>query len=263
MVQDLPNRHAVEARLADESEHALIRAGINDARVDFSGRDGTVHVPSSTERAEALAIVRSRPGVRVAHVVVDQPQPAPSWQAGRTAEPPSHAAPPPPPTAQPLATNASPTPLAPSVPQPPAPTASASSTPATPQPATSTPATSAAESVKLAQTALDAIGPIRFAIGSAALTPADRRAVARIARTLRAYPTVRVQIQGYADASGPVATNLSVSEDRAATVFHTLRVLGIPASRMKLVGFGEARPVAPNDSAAHRAENRRVVLVAS
>jgi len=70
----------------------------------------------------------------------------------------------------------------------------------------------------------------------------------------------RVDIDGFADSSGSSASNLSLSRERADTVYHTLRVLGIPAGRMSTEGHGEADPAVPNDSAVHRAANRRVTV---
>ena len=75
VVQALPNRHTVQSQLTDRSTQALSAAGITDARVQFDGRDATVHVRSAGDRDRALAIVRSQQGVRVAHVIVDRGAP--------------------------------------------------------------------------------------------------------------------------------------------------------------------------------------------
>ena len=110
------------------------------------------------------------------------------------------------------------------------------------------------------QAELAALGPIRFGTASMSLTPAERIEVARIAALLRANPRLHVSIDGFADSSGSSASNLSLSRERADTVYHTLRVLGIPAGRMSTEGHGEADPAVPNDSALHRATNRRVTV---
>ena len=112
------------------------------------------------------------------------------------------------------------------------------------------------------QTALTELGPIRFTSASAALNPAGRRLVANVAAVLRSDASVSVEIQGFTDAVGPARTNLTLSRSRARTVYDTLRVLGIPAARMTVVGYGESRAQVPNDSGAHRAINRRVTLLA-
>ena len=107
---------------------------------------------------------------------------------------------------------------------------------------------------------VEALGSIHFAVGSAALNPIGRVIVAKVAASLRAHPTVDVVIEGFADSSGTAATNLTVSRGRAETVYHTLRVLGIAPARLTVVCLGESDPVAPNDTATHRAANRRVTF---
>jgi outer membrane protein OmpA-like peptidoglycan-associated protein len=277
VAEDLPNRHAVEAHLTFGSVRALDDAGIRGAQVRFSGRDGTVYVRSDADRGRALAIVRSQPGVRVARVIVDgSPNSTPS--APRSAAPTSPArtsasasaaptanAPPNAPTPPPSSAATPPSAVTPpsasvpsaSVPKTPAPT---SSSPVPPQ--SSGPGSGAgAAAVAEVRSELAATGPIRFAVGSAALTPSGRAIVATIAAILRTHPSVDVVIEGFADSSGTVATNLAISRRRAEAVYSTLRVLGIASSRLEVLGLGESHPVAPNDTPAHRAANRRVTFV--
>lgn len=116
------------------------------------------------------------------------------------------------------------------------------------------------DAVARVQHAVDACGPIRFSSASAALTPAGRKTIERVAAILRADTSVDVEIQGFTDAVGPASTNLALSRARAGTVYNTLRVLGITSARMSPVGYGESHPRVPNDSRAHRAANRRVAF---
>lgn len=74
------------------------------------------------------------------------------------------------------------------------------------------------------------------------------------------YPTTRFLIEGHTDDRGRDAYNLNLSDQRAASVRSYLTGKGIPASRLESKGFGEARPVASNKTAAGRQENRRVEL---
>ena len=69
---------------------------------------------------------------------------------------------------------------------------------------------------------------------------------------------LRLNVLGYTDNAGDPAYNLDLSKRRAEAARQALVKLGIPADRIKADGFGEAKPVVPNDSDEHRAQNRRV-----
>lgn len=74
-----------------------------------------------------------------------------------------------------------------------------------------------------------------------------------------AYPNMNVQVDGYADSTGPDAYNQNLSERRAKAVMNYLiKSVGIEASRLKAVGYGETNPAYPNDTKENRAKNRRV-----
>lgn len=73
------------------------------------------------------------------------------------------------------------------------------------------------------------------------------------------YPTMKVQIDGHADATGSDAYNQKLSERRANAVKQYLvNTVGIEAGRLTAVGFGESKPAYPNDTKENRAKNRRV-----
>lgn len=76
---------------------------------------------------------------------------------------------------------------------------------------------------------------------------------------LKQNPSLTVEIQGHTDSRGSEAYNLKLSENRAQAVKQHLVDNGISASRLTTKGFGEAYPVASNDTAEGRAHNRRVV----
>ncbi|MEO6759437.1 MAG: OmpA family protein [Saprospiraceae bacterium] len=69
---------------------------------------------------------------------------------------------------------------------------------------------------------------------------------------------LRVNVFGYTDNAGDPAYNLDLSKRRAAAARQALVDMGIPASQITSTGFGEAKPVAPNDTDENRAQNRRV-----
>ena len=81
-----------------------------------------------------------------------------------------------------------------------------------------------------------------------------------IARILRAYPNVDVQIGGYTDNEGDAATNLKLSQDRANAVMAHLIAFGVDPFRMDAKGYGQDHPVAGNSTQEGRARNERIAL---
>lgn len=68
----------------------------------------------------------------------------------------------------------------------------------------------------------------------------------------------RIRVEGYSDSAGDAGYNLDLSYRRARAVVEYLRQRGVPEARLAYAGYGEANPVAPNDSIEGRALNRRV-----
>jgi outer membrane protein OmpA-like peptidoglycan-associated protein len=101
---------------------------------------------------------------------------------------------------------------------------------------------------------------VTFARGSAALAAPVGALLDEVAAVL-ATGDVVVQVGGYADANGPAALNERLSWQRAQAVVDHLVAAGVPADSLRAAGFGSARPVAPNDTVAGRAANRRVEFV--
>lgn len=79
----------------------------------------------------------------------------------------------------------------------------------------------------------------------------------RKAEVLRAHPDVRIRIEGHADERGSQEYNLALGMRRANSVKEYLVGLGIDASRMEVVSFGEDRPLDPGSNEAAWAKNRR------
>jgi OOP family OmpA-OmpF porin len=99
---------------------------------------------------------------------------------------------------------------------------------------------------------------VTFLPGSATLT-ADAKTVLETAHAaLAGQKDLRVEIGGYTDAQGSDAANQKLSQRRADSVRQYLVDKGIEAGRLTAVGYGEAQPIATNDTPAGRAENRRV-----
>ncbi|OAX55100.1 flagellar motor protein MotD [Xanthomonas graminis] len=105
---------------------------------------------------------------------------------------------------------------------------------------------------------------ILFGSGSASLDQSARATLAQLAQVLVPVPN-GVRVEGYTDNS-PIATvqfpsNWELSAARAASVVHLFADQGLQPSRLSMIGYGEFRPRADNDSQAGRNANRRVVLV--
>ncbi len=113
--------------------------------------------------------------------------------------------------------------------------------------------------------AIDADGKavvhIHFDVDKAHVQPEGLKAIAEIAEVLRRQPGLRLSIEGHTDSTGGADHNLQLSRNRAKTVHDVLLLGGVAASRLKTAGHGAGKPVAPNDSEANKARNRRVELV--
>jgi OOP family OmpA-OmpF porin len=79
---------------------------------------------------------------------------------------------------------------------------------------------------------------------------------------LKQHPNVQVHVDGHTDSVGSDAYNMALGERRARSVASALADEGISPSRMTTRSFGEQNPVASNETAAGRAENRRAEIVA-
>lgn len=99
---------------------------------------------------------------------------------------------------------------------------------------------------------------VSFPTGSSVMT-AEAEAILRgVAETLKANPAIKVEVGGHTDAQGDDAKNLLLSERRAQSVKAFLVKEGVAADRVSVRGHGETKPVDSNDTAAGRANNRRV-----
>lgn len=102
---------------------------------------------------------------------------------------------------------------------------------------------------------------ILFAVDSATLRADLRRDLQAIAANLQRYPDSMIQVTGHTDSTGSMAYNQSLSERRADSVAAVLIESGVSARRISARGAGPTQPVASNDTASGRAQNRRVEIV--
>jgi len=99
---------------------------------------------------------------------------------------------------------------------------------------------------------------IRFQSGRAILTRESQDILLSVASLLKRFDRIAVQVLGYTDASGNKQDNLELSQARAETVRQFLISQGIAESRLGAQGYGDADPIADNNTASGRALNRRI-----
>ncbi len=102
---------------------------------------------------------------------------------------------------------------------------------------------------------------ISFDTGKATLKPDTRVTIGKLAGILLMIPELNIRIEGYTDSTGKADANLKLSSERAKNVFGLLRDQGIPETRMAYEGYGSENPIAPNDTTAGKAKNRRVEII--
>jgi OmpA-OmpF porin, OOP family len=80
----------------------------------------------------------------------------------------------------------------------------------------------------------------------------------RIAKFLENNPNVKIEISGHTDDTGSPAYNIDLSLKRAKAVYDYLVGKGVERSRLEYKGYGQSKPMAPNDSDHNKALNRRI-----
>ncbi len=101
-------------------------------------------------------------------------------------------------------------------------------------------------------------GGIKFNEGSAAIAPESEGKLDRLIAILGRCPDATIEIGGHTDSGGTTARNQALSQIRAEAVVEYLEGAGIAADRLSAVGYGEADPIASNDTEEGRAQNRRI-----
>jgi outer membrane protein OmpA-like peptidoglycan-associated protein len=101
---------------------------------------------------------------------------------------------------------------------------------------------------------------VNFHADSAQLTDGSHTVLDNVAKTLIAHPEIHVEIAGHTDSDGDADHNFDLSARRAIMVMKHLAEAGVSPDNMIARGYGEERPIAPNDTPEGKAENRRVEL---
>jgi outer membrane protein OmpA-like peptidoglycan-associated protein len=107
------------------------------------------------------------------------------------------------------------------------------------------------------------LSDVLFDTGSANLKPGAREKLAKVAGILLSHRGLKLQVEGHTDSVGATDYNQRLSENRASSVRTYLVDSGITANAIGTAGFGETMPVASNDTATGRQQNRRVELIVS
>lgn len=100
-----------------------------------------------------------------------------------------------------------------------------------------------------------------FATDSASLSGGLAGDLRAVAASLVKYPNSTIEVIGHTDNVGEAAYNQDLSQRRAVAVAEVLRGSGVPSGRIATYGRGEDAPIATNQTAAGRAQNRRVEII--
>jgi OOP family OmpA-OmpF porin len=82
-----------------------------------------------------------------------------------------------------------------------------------------------------------------------------------IVNMLKLNPKIQIEISAHTDDVGPDDFNVNLSQRRAQTVTQYLSKSGVPIKQLMAKGYGETKPLVPNDSDENKAKNRRVELM--
>jgi OmpA-OmpF porin, OOP family len=105
------------------------------------------------------------------------------------------------------------------------------------------------------------LGDVLFEYNQARLKPGAQQNLYQLVSFLKQHPEQKVLIEGHTDSSGSESYNLGLSQRRAQAVQDFLVMNGIEPERINARGYGETYPVASNNTAAGRQQNRRVEIV--
>jgi outer membrane protein OmpA-like peptidoglycan-associated protein len=101
---------------------------------------------------------------------------------------------------------------------------------------------------------------ITFATDQSTIQPRFQPTLDQVAATLAEYPRTMIDVLGHTDSDGAEGYNQALSERRAQSVASFLTGRGVATVRIATIGYGETRPIATNETAEGKAQNRRVEI---
>jgi outer membrane protein OmpA-like peptidoglycan-associated protein len=102
---------------------------------------------------------------------------------------------------------------------------------------------------------------VLFDVGRSSIKSQSMESLDRVSVMLNKFPHIRIEVQGHTDSDGDAGSNLRLSQERADAVRTYLLSHGVSPERVSAIGYGETRPIAPNNTAAGKTLNRRVMMV--
>ncbi|UYO41368.1 OmpA family protein [Rhodopseudomonas palustris] len=109
--------------------------------------------------------------------------------------------------------------------------------------------------------ALASAEKINFERRSAVIDKASQPLLDKLAAAIKQCPAVTIEVAGYTDGAGKKSANVALSKRRAEAVVASLTKAGIGSVKLVAEGYGSAKPIASNDTAEGRAQNRRIEFV--
>lgn len=101
---------------------------------------------------------------------------------------------------------------------------------------------------------------ILFDVNKSDLKLGTRDNLTKFSEILKKYPDTNLVIEGHTDSTGSDEYNMKLSKQRAQSVADFLSGLGVSNNRFTIVGYGESKPIASNDTPEGRQLNRRVEI---
>jgi len=105
------------------------------------------------------------------------------------------------------------------------------------------------------------LGDVLFESGETSLQPEARKQLGDVVKLVEGEPDKQIRIEGHTDSTGSSSANMRISRLRAEAVRDALIERGISAERIQAVGMGEDFPIASNETAEGRRQNRRVDVI--
>ncbi|MEZ4704514.1 MAG: OmpA family protein [Bdellovibrionota bacterium] len=124
--------------------------------------------------------------------------------------------------------------------------------------------TEEAEVYKQGDQLLIRLKAMKFPVGQSVIMPTNYPLLTKVQKAIRVFGKPQVTIEGHTDTTGSKALNEHLSQERAESVKeYFIANQTLTENYMSSVGYGDAKPVAPNNTAEGRAQNRRIDVVIS